>query len=57
VWRRNNGTAQAASNIDSLSVVDPHGRVITSFGGEGFVAGVNLLESACYLGGTFLIIA
>jgi hypothetical protein len=57
VWRRNDGIAQAASNIDSLSVVDPNGRVITSFGGEGFVAGVNLLGSACYLGGTFLIIA
>jgi hypothetical protein len=56
VWRRADGTAQAASNIDSLSVVDPNGRVITSLGGEGFVGGVNLLGSACYLGGTFLIL-
>jgi hypothetical protein len=57
VWRLSDGEAVAASNIDSLSVVDPNGRVITSFGGEGFVAGVNLLGSACYLGGTFLTIA
>jgi hypothetical protein len=57
VWRRPNGTAQASNNIDSLSVVDPNGKVITSFGSEGFVSGVNLLGSPCYLGGTFLIIA
>ena len=57
VWQQPNGTARASFNIDSLSVVDPNGKVITSFGGEGFVAGVNLLGSACYIGGTFVIIA
>jgi hypothetical protein len=34
VWRRGNGIAQASYNIDGLSVVDPNGKVITSFGGE-----------------------
>jgi hypothetical protein len=38
VWRRTDGRTEAAYNIDALSVVNPNGRVITSFGGEGFVA-------------------
>jgi hypothetical protein len=57
VWSEDDGTAHAAHNIDTLSVVDPNGQAITSFGNEGFVAGVNLLGSACYLGGTFLTIS
>ena len=57
VWKLANDTTQASDVIDTLSVVDPNGKAITSFGGEGFVAGVNLLGSDCYIGGTFLPIS